>query len=115
MTRQNLKAESSKLKARSMTKICPECGREFETDRISQVCCSVPCSNRRHGRHRKESRERCREAAAKRAAKEQAERQRRLERCRETAPVTVVERGNRVIETRGVVPISSWAGRPINC
>ena len=82
-------------------KVCPVCGKEFFAERDRQKCCSSSCGNS----FASTSRGRKSRMSAKARLAEEKKRL-ALENCRETAPVTIEERGNRVIETRGTCPIA---------
>ena len=86
-------------------KICVICGRAFFAERDKQKCCSSSCGSSlgaiaRGRRSRKLIRARIFAEAEKRHA---------LERCRETAPITVEVRGNVRTEWRGTRVIGAHA------
>ena len=94
---------------------CPECGKKFEPCYKQQVCCGYSCANIRKAKlrglrmnsHAVNQRKR----RAEQKAKKKSEMELRYERLAArdadyagspcAAPVTVEERGNLVIETRG--------------
>lgn len=93
-----MKSEKVRIRPKLISGVCVICGDLFYTDRAATKCCSVSCGHvyaalRRGGKlAKKKSLALIEKGNAKRLA---------LEKCRETAPVTVEVRGNRVIETRG--------------
>lgn len=77
-------------------KVCPVCGKVFFAERDRQKCCSSSCGNSFS------STSRGRKSRLSAKARLAAEKKRlALERCRETAQVTVEVRGNVVTEWRG--------------
>ena len=83
-------------------KVCAVCGKVFFSQRADIKCCSHSCGNSFSATTRG------RKSRLSAKARLAIERKRlAMERCRETAPITVEVRGNRVIETRGQVCIAS--------
>ena len=92
---------------------CPECGKKFEPCYKQQVCCGNSCANIRKAKLRGLRNGRAaykrKKRAERRAKKSEMELRRERLAARDAdyagspcaAPVTVEERGNLVIETRG--------------
>lgn len=81
--------------------VCLLCGKTFFSDRKDAHCCSISCgcaysALMKHDASGVKVVMRSQELVRQREAQ-----RRMLERCRETAPITVEERGGMRIETRG--------------
>ena len=92
-----MKSEKVRIRPKLISGVCVICGDLFYTDRAATKCCSVSCGHvyaalRRGGKLAKKSLALIEKGNAKRLA---------LEKCRETAPVTVEERDGIRVETRG--------------
>ena len=98
----DLSAKRGYTRPKKYRKVCPICGEVFFAERDKQKCSSSTCgaslSAMAQGKKSRLSAKARLAIERKRLA---------LERCRETAPITVEVRGNRVIETRGQVCIAS--------
>ena len=80
---------------------CAVCGKTFFSDRLDSRCCSISCGHAYAAlmRHNASGVKMSRRTKA--IVRRREEKSRMLERCRETAPITVEERGGMRIETRG--------------
>ena len=91
--------------------VCPVCGDTFYSSRADSHCCSISCG-RAYATLKKHGSDVTKLGKKSLARLEKSEEKRRAaEACRETAPVTVVERGGVRIETRGRVPCGSFCPR----
>ena len=93
--------ESGYRRPKTHMHVCPVCGETFYSERAKATCCSVSC-----GRAYSASLKAGKEPKLKLSARQQmkarlAQRDAAWEASPYAAPVTVEERGNRVIETRG--------------
>ena len=88
------------------SRVCPECGAEFQPRNGSQVCCSDECKRKRRRRQTRESLARIRKLSPH---------QRMLANLRKRdalAPkpkIEIIERNGIVIERRGTVPAGCHA------
>ena len=92
-----MKSEKVRIRPKLLRGVCVICGDLFYTEHAATKCCSVSCGHvyavlRRGGKLAKKSLALIEKGNAKRLA---------LEKCRETAAVTVEERDGIRVETRG--------------